>query len=359
MSCIVKSFLFLCNFVTMKKFVTQIYTSGDVLPIGLLKENFFHSREFYELIHQTPRQRPYMVTVETADGTIVSQLLALVRYRSSLFPPYFYMHCLVLGEGAYRRSDGTEVNLYGHFMQRTEAEVEEHSMLFEMMLEALRNRMGRHLLYIEVSHLSQKMFGYRAFRTNGFFPVKWMNIHNSLHSREPEERVGKDVLEKVNAALGKGVVSKEVVNEDDFKMFIYLLKRHNWFKPRRYMPADDFFRGLIANKNAKLFITTYHHHVIGCSAIAFSQGQAYLWYSAFRRKSFAHLHPAEVTIWNAIKDAHRTGCEHIRFFDVGLPFKKNLYRDFILSFGGKPVSTFRWFRFSIGWLNKLLNLFYS
>jgi hypothetical protein len=43
---------------------------------------------------------------------------------------------------------------------------------------------------------------------------------------------------------------------------------------------------------------------------------------------------------------------------VGLPFRKNTFRDFILRFGGKPVSTFRWFRCSIRWINSLLKWIY-
>jgi hypothetical protein len=39
--------------------------------------------------------------------------------------------------------------------------------------------------------------------------------------------------------------------------------------------------------------------------------------------------------------------------DVGLPFRHNPYRDFILSFGGKEVSTLRWFRINFRWANKL------
>ena len=58
----------------MKELVTQIYTSGDILPEGLLTENYFHSRRLFELIRQTPRQRPYLVTESTDDGTIVSQM---------------------------------------------------------------------------------------------------------------------------------------------------------------------------------------------------------------------------------------------------------------------------------------------
>ena len=47
------------------------------------------------------------------------------------------------------------------------------------------------------------------------------------------------------------------------------------------------------------------------------------------------------------------GRQHIRFLDVGLPFRKNPYRNFILRFGGKEVSTYRWFRISIRWVNAL------
>ena len=46
------------------------------------------------------------------------------------------------------------------------------------------------------------------------------------------------------------------------------------------------------------------------------------------------------------------------FMDVGLPFSKNPFREFILRFGGKEQSTYRWFRFSIRWVNKLLRWLY-
>jgi hypothetical protein len=342
----------------MNNLLTHIYTSGDQLPEGLLNENFFHSRELFELGRQTPRQRPYLVTVEDSEGRILSQLLALVRFRSSLFPPYFYMHCRVLGEGAYRLEDGSEVSSYGHATSPTEQECERNAELFGMMLQALRERMSNQVLYIEVSNLSQKMFGYRDFRQNGFFPVKWMSIHNSLHSRTPEERIGKDLMKRIQHAAARGVTTKEVETEAEFKSFMSLLRHHNWLKPRRYIPADEFFHQMIGSKHGKLFITQHHQFVIGCSTVVFSQGQAFLWYSAFRRKSFAALHPADITLWNAIQYAHQQGYEHIYFMDVGLPFRKNLYRDFILRFGGKPVSTLRWFRFSIGWLNRLLSWIY-
>ena len=42
-----------------------------------------------------------MVVCSDEEGHIVSQLLATVRYRTSFLPPFFFMHCRVVGEGTY------------------------------------------------------------------------------------------------------------------------------------------------------------------------------------------------------------------------------------------------------------------
>ena len=331
---------------------TKIFTSGDPLPPGLMEENFFHSARFFVICQHTPRYKPYLVTLETDEHLLAAQMLAVVRYRSSWFPPYYYMHCRIMGEGVYNKN----VPLPGN-------------ELFGEMLQALTTKLGPRMLYVELSHLSQKMFGYKELRDNRYFPVRWMSIHNSLHSRTPEERISERLQKRINTAYERGVVTNEVSSAEDFKEFMRLLRHHNWLKPKRYIPSDNFFRqlheqhgteldGEDGNRNGRLFVTRYKDHIVGCSAVVYSNRQAYLWYAAYRRKTYAIVHPRELTIWHAIKDAHRRGYEHIYFMDVGLPFRQNKFRDFILRFGGKPVSTYRWFRCSIKWLNSLLSWFY-
>ena len=325
----------------MSELSVNIYTKESHLPEGLHEENIFHSTQYFKLAKKTPRLKPYLVTIETTDGTIAAQMLAMVRYRSSLFPPYLYRHCMIMGEGVYHPDYD-----------------EQRATLFSMMLEQLTLKIGRWTLYLEVSHLSNKMFAYKQLRELHYFPIRWNNIHNSLHSRQPEERINERLQRRINQAYERGVITDEVQSEDDFRAFIKLLRHHNWLKHKRYIPADEFFKGLNKSKNGRLYLTRYHGHIIGCSAVVYSNNQAYLWYSAFRRKSYAFLHPAEVTIWHAIKDSHTKGYEHIFFLDVGLPFRKNAFREFILSFGGKPTSSYRWFHCTIGWINSMLSWFY-
>lgn len=328
----------------MSQLVSKIYTRSEDLPEALLEKKFFHSSQLFVLGKQTPRMKPYMIAVETADGHVLSQMLAIVRYRSSWFPPYLYIHCRVLGEGHF----ADDLPTYG--TNREE--------LFALMLNKLTSKLGNVVLYIEVSNLSQKMFGYKHFRQQGFFPVRWMSIHNSLHSRTPEERISQRMQKRIDTAYERGVSNREVSTDEDFTAFMRLLRHHNWLKPKRYVPHDDFFRSIMQQGHGRLSLTCYRNHVVGCSAVVYSGTNAYLWYSAFRRKSFAYIHPDIMTIWHAIKDAHQRGYDHIFFLDVGLPFRKNSFREFILRFGGKPVSTYRWFRCSIGWVNKLFSWFY-
>lgn len=325
----------------MSELTVNIYTNVSHLPKGLREENIFHSVQYFRLAKKTPRLKPYMVTLETAEGMIVAQMLALIRYRASWIPPYLYRHCLIMGEGVYH----PDYN-------------EQRVTLFEMMLQRLTSMIGRWTLYIEVSHLSSKMFAYKQLRELGYFPVRWNSIHNSLHSHTPEERISERLKRRINQAYERGVITDEVSSEDDFRAFIKLLRHHNWLKPKRYIPADEFFRGLHESNNGCLYVTRYHGHIIGCSALVYSEKQSYLWYAAYRRKTYAFLHPADLTIWHAISDSHRKGYEHIYFLDVGLPFRKNTFRDFILRFGGKPTSSYRWFHCTIGWINNLLSWFY-
>lgn len=323
----------------MKELRTTIYSRSADLP-DFECRNFFHSKSLFLLFEQTPRQKPYMAVVQTADGRVVGHLLAVVRYRMSLFPPYIYKHCRILGEGEYEDCEFPVNELFGE------------------ALRTLTRKLHNRVLYIEVSNLHSKMFGYKMFREQSYFHVHWMSIHNSLHSKPPHERLSEKTKRRIESAYNRGVVTKVVSDECGLKAFYALLKRHNRFKPKRYIPDEKFFRSMMETENGRLFITEYKNKVIGCCACAYSEGNAYLWYSAFLRKSFLKLHPDVVTIWQAIKHAYDNGYAHIEFMDVGLPFRKNPFREFILRFGGKPVSTYRWFRFSPKWLNGIVSWIY-
>lgn len=324
----------------MKGLTTTIFTKSKGMPT-LRQGSYFHSRELMEICEEAPRQRPYMVVVNDTAGNELCHMLGIVRFRTLILPPFLLIHCRILGEGVY-----DETSSY----KREE--------LFSLMVSALTQKLNKRALFIEVSNLSTKMFGYKELRSNGYYPINWISIHNSLHRRAPEERITEKLQHRIDHIHQRGVTTEIVNNEADFKAFSRLLRKHHILKPKRYIPDDIFFRKLLAGNNGNLFVTKYRQKVIACAAVVYSEGDAYLWYSAFRRKTFLTLHPDTMVVWDVMKHAYNEGYQHMRFMDVGLPFRRNPYREFILRFGGKEQSTYRWFRFSIRWVNNLLAWLY-
>lgn len=325
----------------MNEPVVKVLTNLRELP-ALDESNFFHSRRLFEIVKRTPRQRPYMAVAQTADGHVLAHMLAIVRYRPLWLPPYLFIHCRILGEGVYS---------YPH-------EGYTESGLFGLMLDGVRSIIGSQVVYIEVSNLTEKMFAYRELKQRRFFPVHWLSLHNSLHSHTPEERITPRLQKRIDTAYAKGVVTDEVKTDADFRAFVKLLRHHHWLKPKRYIPDENFFLAIQRGGNGRLYVTRYRDRIIGCSAVVYSRQNAYLWYTAFRRKTYAFVHPDELTLWHVLKDSHRRGYQHVIFLDVGLPFSHNSFRDFLLRFGGKTVSTFRWFRCSVKWINAILSRIY-
>ncbi len=323
----------------MNTYHVRLYTSGDVLP-DMTSHNFFHSPDLFHIIERTPGQRPYMAVATDNDGHVVGHLLAIVRRRGSLMPPYLFTQGRIYGEGEYE----------------DDAQSEE---IFGQLLYTITRKLRRKLcLYTEFSDLSRKMFGYRFFRKNSYVPVSWQEVHNSLHSKAPAERISERIEQRIERVYNLGVVTREATTEQEVRQFHKLLRQFFRFKIHRLPPPEEQFVELFKSNRARIFITLYKKKIIGGCVCAYSEGNAYLWYLASRRKRYPHLHPNMMTIWHAMNWAWEHNYAHFCFLDVGLPYPRNPYREFILSFGGKPVATYRWFRFSIGWMSRIVAWMY-
>ena len=316
-----------------------IYSRGGTLP-HLCGSNFFHSAELFHIIEKSPGQRPFMAVATDASGRELGHMLAFVYSHGMWLPPFRYWQGRVYGEGDYV-DDARREEVFGE------------------LLKAVTRKLRRRLCFsIEFSDLSKKMFGYRLFRENGYFPIGWMEVYNSLHSMAPRDRLTSKMLHRIDRVAKLGVETREVETDADLHQFYKLLNGFYRFKMRRVIPSELQISHFDKSDKARVFITTYKGRVIGGSLCLFSEGNAYLWYLASRRKSYPRLHPNMMTIWHAINWAWEHNYAHIFFLDVGLPVPHSPFRDFILSFGGKPVSTYRWFNLMPSWLNAIASRIY-
>ncbi len=323
------------------------YHRGNEIP-ELPGNNTFHSKELFLIYEATPGYTPLLI-VATENGQPVAKLLAAVRRTRKWLAIGLMKQCMVYDTGEY-------------FLPFPSSKEKEED-IFAEMLEHLTQEAERSCFLIEFRNLETPMFGYRCFRNNGYFSVSWLRVRNSLHSsRHVEDRFSPSRIRQIKKGLKNGAEVEEASTLEEVRNFSRMLHHVYSSRIRRHFPNNDFFRHmdnlLVRGKQGKIFIVKYKDKIIGGSVCIYSGENAYLWFSGGMRKTYALQYPGVLAVWMALKDAHERGLQHMEFMDVGLPFRKHGYRDFVLRFGGKQSSTRRWFRVSWRWLNNLLIKFY-
>lgn len=320
------------------------YYRGSNIP-ELPGKNTFHSIELFRIYEATTGYTPLLI-VASENGKPVAKLLAAIRKSVRLFPPAIIKRCEIYGNGEYFDETVDKEFVFGEMLQR-------------LTDEALRDA-----FLIEFRNLDNSLFGYKSFRKNRYFAINWLRVRNSLHSIDHiEARFSPSRIRQIKKGLKNGAKVRETQDPEDIYAFTQMLRHVYSSKIRRHFPGKEFFHHLekemVEGKQSKIFIVTYKDKIIGGSACIYSEDNAYLWFSGGMRKTYALQYPGVLAVWHALCDAKQRGYNHLEFMDVGLPFRKHGYRDFVLRFGGKQSSTRRWFRFSWEWLNRLLNKIYE
>lgn len=315
------------------------YYRGNEIP-ELPGNNTFHSKELFQIYEATPGYSPLLI-VATNNGKPVAKLLAAIRKSSPWLPSSIFKQCIVYGTGEFLDDADNKEEVFGE------------------MLEHLTQEASRTSFLIEFRNLDNSMFGYKYFRANKYFPVNWLRVRNSLHSaNQTEERFSPSRIRQIKKGLKNGARVEEAHSVEDIQAFSRMLHKIYSSRIRRHFPDTIFFSHvdtlLARGKQEKIFIVKFKDKVIGGSVCIYSNENAYLWFSGGMRKTYALQYPGILAVWMSLKDAHERGYRHMEFMDVGLPFRKHGYRDFVLRFGGKQSSTRRWFRFNWQWLNNLL-----
>lgn len=324
----------------MNEMEIEIVTRSSNLP-DLGEGDFFHSKEMFVITENTPLHKPYMLIARDSTGQIVAHMLGIVIRKRIWLPPFMYAYGRVYGEGVY-------------------ADSSDKQRVFPLLLERMTKIFRRTFcLYFEFSDLSTKMFGYRNFREQGYFHVNWQEIHNSFLDDNPEDMLSEKMKKKLQLARKRNVATHLVTAPDEITTFHKLTKKYFRFRVRRQTPPKKQFIQFAQSANTKLFASYINDKMIASAVCAYSGGNAYLWMLASKRKTYFTAHPDAAIVWHIINDAYNSGMQRICFLDAGLPIRPNSYRDFILDFGGKPVTKYRWFNISVPWMNRIAHWMFN
>ena len=320
------------------------YYQGSQVP-ELPGTNTFHSTELFRIYEATPGYVPLLI-VASEGGRPIAKLLAAIRKSVRLFPPGIIKRCEIYGTGEY-------------FDNRADQEA-----IFSDMLQRLTDEALREAFLIEFRNLDNAKFGYKAFRENHYFAINWLRVRNSLHSvTQAEEWFSPSRIRQIKKGLKNGAKVSEAHTAKEIGDFARMLHNIYSSKIRRHFPNMDFFlqleKQMMESQQSRIFTVTYKDKIIGGSVCIYSNDSAYLWFSGGMRKTYALQYPGILAVWYALHDAKQRGYRHLEFMDVGLPFRRHGYREFVLRFGGKQISTRRWFRFRWNWLNRVLIRMYE
>ena len=121
--------------------------------------NIFHSAALFRVLEQTPGYHPILL-VASEDGEPIGKLLCITRYNFRMLP--FTRKTYVYGTGEY----------FSSHHKREE--------IFNEMLTYFTSHLGKDSFLIEFRNLEEPLFGYKYFRQNHYFPVKWLRVRLSL-----------------------------------------------------------------------------------------------------------------------------------------------------------------------------------
>ena len=232
--------------------------------------------------------------------------------------------------------------------------------IFQELLSYFTQQFAEKSFLLEFRNLEEPLFGYRYFRQNGYFPIRWLRVRNSLHHDSLDKWMSTSRKRQIHQGLKNGAVIDVARTEADVQVFFSMLKHYYSPKIHRYLPDIGFFTTLLTHSShcGRIFIIRYKNKIIGGSVCLFSGEDAYLLFSGGMRKTYPLQFPGVLAVWGAMQYAREHGYAHFEFIEAGLPFKKYGFRDFILRFGGKQMSSRRWFHVRWNWLNRLLTKIY-
>ena len=135
------------------------YDRSKDIPV-LPGTNIFHSTELFRVLEQTPGYRPTLL-VAWENELPIGKLLCITRRNARLTG--FRKKTYAYGTGEYFNTPRKADEIFGEFLSYFTVKFQEQSF------------------FLEFRNLEEPLFGYRYFRQNGFFPVRWLRVRNSLH----------------------------------------------------------------------------------------------------------------------------------------------------------------------------------
>ena len=321
------------------------YHKNDLPPLEDV--HFFHYASSFDWYDAIPAYTPFMVVAFDEKNEPVAAMFAIIARINRLFTGTLFKRCFISQQPAFFKKEVSHIDVFHQLISHLVQEVEDK------------------VFFIRYDNLDNAIFGYKGFRENNFYSVKWIGVRNSLQrKRKIWAQLSSSRKSQINRAIKKGVVMEELTSEDSLPEIFRLIQKTNIQKITHRFPSyqyfENFYHHYIKKGKGKIVLLRYHGEIIGGTILGLEKKTtAYCLYYWGKSKRYKLLYPTIFAIYSAMKAVEDEGFAYFDFMDTGF-FNGNAGRTrFLLRFGGKQRATRQWYRFNWGLINFFAKRFYD
>ncbi len=326
------------------RYQIKTYFKKEELP-PLSDVKFFHYASSFDWYKDISYYKPMMFVAFDGER-LVAALFALVLRINRLFYGAFFKRCKISQQPAFFDAEANKIEV------------------FDALITAVVKQLESKVFYIEYRNIGDAIFGYKGFRENHFYSVKWINVKNSLQrKRNIWNQLAKSRRNQVSKAKRKGVTIEEITSPDRLVALRELIEKNRNRKISRrfppYQSVENFFYCYVKEGKGKILVATQNGKIIGGIILGFEGKTVYSLYYWGKDKTHKMLYPSVFVIYSAMEMAEKQGFDYFDFMDAGYLNEKAGQPRFLLQFGGKPQASRRWYRINWKWLNFFANKIYN
>ena len=327
------------------EYSVSIFYNKEDLPM-MDDSNFFHYTSSFDWYNSTPTYKPFML-VAFKEALPVAAMFAVIVRRNRYLRGSLFKRCFISQQPSFFDESISKIDLF--------------HILISRLVDEVKNK----VFLVRYDTLGSSIFGYKGFRENRFYSVKWINVKNSLQrKRNIWEQLSTTRRNQVKKAIKKGVKIEEFTSKNNLPEIYKLIEDTNnkkithRFPPYKYF--ENFFHHYILKGKGKIILARYQNKILGGAVLGFEgKENVYCLYYWGKSKRFKALYPTIFTLYSAMQLAEDNGYEFFDYMDVGFLNTNAGRTRFLLQFGGKQTATRRWYRYNWGLLNFFANKIYD
>lgn len=294
--------------------ITEIKTNTwNAFVENHLLGNVFQTKEMYNVYCQTSNNVPLALAVEDR-GELQGVLLAVIITNGGKLLRSFTGRSVIIGGPLVKDND--------------------ENILKELLME-YRNRLPRYVVYSEIRPVYCMQPIESGLKKNGYSRIGHYNLLLDIKQDEQLlwEQLHKERRRNINHAEKKGLVFKEVMQDDEIKQITKLIER-TYHRKRIPLSYSDMFVQLrqIMRQYVHFFAAYYENKMIAGQVRLCYGDLVYAWFAGCD-DAYLKERPNDFLMWNVIRWAHEKGYSVFDFGGGGEPGVPYGVRDYKLKYG--------------------------